>query len=119
MAALYPKKLVIDETKKKTVDNMAIFSLTAMLHVSGKSKKCSALSGNRTMVFALHTLLFRKSSVSPVKRVINKEKELVRIEWHESCLGEGDEKVTIQQLKANKWNPKKPREGAWRQYLTK
>mmetsp|Transcript_13410 Transcript_13410/g.28442 ORF Transcript_13410/g.28442 Transcript_13410/m.28442 type:complete len:149 (+) Transcript_13410:1116-1562(+) len=53
-----------------------------------------------------------------VKRVVNAEKEQVRIEWDESCLGEGDEKITIQQLKANKWNPKKPREGAWRQYLT-
>ena len=54
-----------------------------------------------------------------MKKIINADKERVKIEWDGNCLGDDDEKVTVQQLKTSKWNPKRPGEGAWMQYLTK
>jgi len=40
---------------------------------------------------------------------------IVKIEWNEKCLKEGDPTITKQKLLRTKWNPDKPSNGAWRE----
>ena len=42
---------------------------------------------------------------------------IVKIEWNEKCLKEGDPTITKQKLLRTKWNPGKPSNGPWREDL--
>jgi hypothetical protein len=42
---------------------------------------------------------------------------IVKIEWRDGCLKEGDPKVTKQKLLRTKWNTDNPTDGAWREDL--
>ena len=52
-----------------------------------------------------------------VVNIVNKEKRTVKIKWDENCLHEDDQKITKHQLLITKYNPKKPQNGVWRQYI--
>ena len=54
-----------------------------------------------------------------VQRLLNPNTQRVRIKWDRECLGEDDPEWSNNMLKTGNWNPKKPREGSWREYLTK
>ena len=54
-----------------------------------------------------------------VQRLLNPNTQRVRIKWDRECLGENDPKWSNNMLKTGNWNPKKPREGSWREYFTK
>ena len=42
---------------------------------------------------------------------------IVKIEWNEDCLREGDPKITREKLLRTNWNPEEPCDGAWREDL--
>ncbi len=49
----------------------------------------------------------------------SKEKHVVvKIEWSDKCVKDGDPKITKKQLKKTKWNPNVPIGGAWREDLS-
>ena len=51
--------------------------------------------------------------------IVNQKNRVVTIKWDDECLHEGDAKITKQKLNVKMWNMKKPKAGAWRQYLSK
>jgi len=53
-----------------------------------------------------------------VESVVSEENNIVKIKWDPESLCEGDKQVTNEKLLKTKWNPNKPKCGAWRQYLT-
>ena len=53
-----------------------------------------------------------------VEKVLNKDTKAVKVKWDCECLGDGDKEETREKLLPSKWNPDKPRNGAWREYLT-
>lgn len=54
-----------------------------------------------------------------VKSIVNKKTQCVEIIWDDKCLSEGEAQMKKHKLLVTKWNPKLPKEGAWREYLTK
>lgn len=53
-----------------------------------------------------------------VESVVSEKNNIVKIKWDPESLCEGDKQVTNEKLLKTKWNPNKPKCGAWRQYLT-
>ena len=52
-----------------------------------------------------------------MKKIINAKTGVVEIEWNKKKVVEGDATVTRQKLGKRRWNPRKPTEGAWREYF--
>ena len=55
-----------------------------------------------------------------VVEIVGKPKEkhvIVKIEWKEECLKDGDPKATKQKLLKLKWNIDNPEDGVWREDL--
>ena len=52
-----------------------------------------------------------------VTGIKNERTNAVIIEWDQECLGEGDQKRTVEKLLPTKYNPDGPKQRAWRQYL--
>ena len=53
-----------------------------------------------------------------VTGIVNQVKSLVKIKWNEEFVLDGEPDETIEPIPEGKWNPNKPKKGAWRQYLT-
>ena len=53
-----------------------------------------------------------------VKKVLNKDRFSVLIEWDPDTLAANDVKESVHRLIPSKWNPKTIRKNAWREYLT-
>lgn len=52
-----------------------------------------------------------------VEKVVNEKKCLAKINWHAETLAENDVSVSVQQLTPFRYNPKKLRKNAWREYI--
>ena len=53
-----------------------------------------------------------------VSEVKNINKFSVRIQWNKNCIGVKDAGSSMFKLVRGNWNPKKGKQGAWREYLS-
>ncbi len=63
------------------------------------------------------TLMWCQGKVGDFIRDSNEKHVVVKIEWSDKCVKDGDQKITKNQLKKTKWNPNVPIGGAWREDL--
>jgi len=63
------------------------------------------------------TLMWCQGKVVDFIRELKEKHVLVKIEWTDKCVREGDLKITKNQLKKTKWNPCSPVGGAWQEDL--
>ena len=58
-------------------------------------------------------LMWCQSKIVDFIREVKDKHVFVKIEWNDKYMRDGDSKVTKNQLKMTKWNPKTPVGGAW------
>jgi hypothetical protein len=63
------------------------------------------------------TLMWCQGKVVDFIRESKEKHVVVKIEWSDKCVKDGDQKITKNQLKKMKWNPNVPIGGAWREDL--
>ncbi len=63
------------------------------------------------------TLVWCQDKVLDFIRESKDKHVLVKIEWSDKCVRDGDTKITNNQLKKTEWNPNLPIHGAWREDL--
>jgi hypothetical protein len=63
------------------------------------------------------TLMWCQGKVVDFIRVSKEKHVVVKIEWSDKCVKDGDQKITKNQLKKTKWNPNVPIGGAWQEDL--
>ena len=63
------------------------------------------------------TLMWCQNKIVDFIRKVKDKHDFVKIEWNDKYVRDGDSKVTKNQLKKTKWNPKTPVGGAWREKL--
>jgi hypothetical protein len=63
------------------------------------------------------TLMWCQGKVVDFIREVKVKHVLVKIEWNDEYVRDGDSKVTKNQLKKTKWNPTTPVGRAWREDL--
>jgi len=59
------------------------------------------------------TLMWCQSKIVDFIREVKDKHVFVKIEWNDKYMRDGDSKVTKNELKMTKWNPKTPVGGAW------
>ena len=59
------------------------------------------------------TLMWCQSKIVDFIREVKDKHVFVKIEWNDEYMRDGDSKVTKNELKMTKWNPKTPVGGAW------
>ena len=52
-----------------------------------------------------------------MRKVMNETKFSVKVEWDESTLAKSNVQFSVHKLVPGNWDPKKIREGGWREYV--